>query len=191
MTNNIVITGPPSSGKSTIIKELSVNGYNTVPETASMNIERSKIGFDRSGTVPQKDGRIEDVVSTLKFQNSITTKQLIAESQNGIHDDSTLILDRSLIDNIAYRKYLDVPVGEKLKQVVQNRYDKVLFFEALELDESGARYEKSKSEQKEIEHILFDTYDEYDIDNDDMHTILECGVESRLEMVIDHIEDRL
>jgi len=184
MTNNIVITGPPSSGKSTIIKELSVNGYNTVPETAALNIDRVEIKLNENES-------IEDVVDTLNFQKSVTNKRLIAESLNGVHTNSTTILDRSLIDNIAYRRYLGVPVGQKLKQVVQNRYDKVLFFEPLSFEQSGATYENSETEQENIKLVLKTTYEQYESSYESMHSIPETGIEPRLEMVIDHIEDRL
>jgi len=184
MTNNIVITGPPSSGKSTIIKELSVHGYNTVPETAALNIDRVEIKLN-------EDESIEDVVDTLNFQKSVTNKRLIAESLNGVHTNSTTILDRSLIDNIAYRRYFGVPVGQKLKQVVQDRYDKVLFFEPLSFEQSGATYEDSEIEQENLKHALRSTYEHYESAYDEIHSIPETGIEPRLEMVIDHIEDKV
>jgi len=184
MTNNIVITGPPSSGKSTIINELSVHGYNTIPETAALNIDRMKIKLN-------EDESVQDVVDTLDFQTSITNKQLVAESLNGLHINSTTILDRSLIDNIAYRRYFGVPVGQKLKQVVQDRYDKVLFFEPLSFEQSGATYENSETEQENIKLVLKTTYEQYESSYESMHSIPETGIEPRLEMVIDHIEDKV
>ncbi len=176
MTNNIVLTGPPSAGKSTLMREISALGYQTVPETARMEIERMK--NSRSGM------KIQNESSKRYFQNRITQRRLAAESANGIDTDETVVLDRSLIDNIAYRKYLGVKTPQYLHDLAEGRYDTVVFLEGLPLEKDGIRFESEK-DQKAIGKKIRLTYEKYE---PEINFIPVNGIDTRLDDILPIIQ---
>lgn len=178
--NNIVITGPPCSGKSTIMRELSALGYQTVPEASRMIINRWQIESD-------DDECMSDVADKKWFQDMITRKRISSEISNGIGDDSMLILDRSLIDNIAYRNYLGVTTDEKLKRISQDRYGKILFLKGLPLEQDGVRYE-SEGDQEKLSHIIEQTYQNNGYNLPEENFIEVDTIEHRLQSIVERLE---
>ena len=176
MTNNIVLTGPPSAGKSTLMREISALGYQTVPETARMEIERMK--NSRSGM------KIKNESSKRYFQNRITQRRLAAESANGIDTDETVVLDRSLIDNIAYREYLGVTTPEYLYNLAEGRYDTVVFLEGLPLEKDGIRFD-SEEDQRKIGMKLEYMYQDYE---PEVNYIEVDSIDTRLDEIISVIQ---
>jgi predicted ATPase len=93
-----VITGGPCSGKTTVIKALQKKGYNVISETAKMLIEKESAGKNK----------IFPWTNPEAFQKRIFSIQLKKEKK--LLKQKIYFLDRSLIDNIAYRTYKKIKI---------------------------------------------------------------------------------
>lgn len=180
MSRNIVITGPPHSGKSTLIRELSGFGECVVPEAARQCIDRWKsnnVSVDKS---------VEDVMGTLWFQENISRKRLEIEDNNDIYNDKRLVLDRSFIDNLAYRRFYGLPeVTGCLYDFndLSNRYDDVVLLEAIPMQGSDCRKETTE-EQLEVGECIRETYSDYGFEIKSENVIGVDAVDNRLKEVL-------
>jgi len=125
-----VITGRPSSGKTTLIKRLSDLGYATVPETA-----RSIIDESLSNGISVEELRADE----RRFQESIVRRKLDVEANT--RRDRLTFFDRGLPDSIAFYKVYGLDPSE-VENVSRNRYRlKVFFLEQLPFEKDYARKE--------------------------------------------------
>lgn len=151
---NIVLTGGPSSGKTTILNALNEKfteyGYNViiVPETATELIN--------SGIKPFGD----NALSPIEFQKIVLKKQLnkemlAQEAANIMGSDKTIIVyDRGTLDGYAYvlENEWDMVLNSlSLSQRgLLSRYDGILYLEGAEKfftkENNKARYEKDAKE---------------------------------------------
>lgn len=105
----IVIIGPSGSGKTTIINALKNLGILTVDECATKLIDIF-LKYDTS-SLPW--------VNREKFQHAVETCQMMMYGNYGY-------FDRSIIDEVGYRKYYGMLIPEYLdKFCKENRYDSV------------------------------------------------------------------
>lgn len=179
--NNIVLTGPPCSGKTTVMHELSALGYTVVPETARMEIIARKVRHDQDTAVVDTD----EIVSAPDFQTEVIQRRLAAEARNGIDTGEIVICDRSLLDNIAYKRYFGERVPPYLRQLAEERYDHVLYLEGLPLEQDGIRHE-NPSERDKLANLLKEAYTESY--NDQLTTIAVADVEKRVKQIVSEIE---
>ncbi len=110
-----IITGPPGSGKSTLIKALENQGISCVKEVSrDIIIQEQEKGLEG---MPWKDiQRFTDLVF-------IETKHRLATQPK------SRFTDRSLIDNIAYLQHHNKTIPPSLKTFNYNQfYHKVVFF---------------------------------------------------------------
>lgn len=150
MSSINVITAGPSAGKSSTIRDLSANGYRTLPEAARILFDqRISEGIDPE-TVKQSDQfhkQVEKIDRRIEEQ-----LQTISE---------TVFLDRSLADNIAYRKHFgnDSPaVIDELRDETEDRYDNVFILERIDFEDDSVRTE-DEAEATQIHNQLVDVYE--------------------------------
>lgn len=147
-TNWYVITGGPSSGKTTTVNLLAGRGYKTTIEHARHYIDTQKI----SGKT------VEEIrANQLVFQRGVLEMQIAQE--NELASDETVFLDRALPDALAYYRFLNLPEDRELHQTLQaHLYKKVFILDPLPLVEDYARTENS-SDQKVIHGLLIEAYE--------------------------------
>lgn len=117
----IVLTGGPSSGKSSIIEELRRRGYYVVLESALYSIEYAN----------KTNDNIFPWTKFTEFQKRVINfqKQHELEIPEQI---KVAILDRCLVDTIAYYKHEGLPVpSEVIEDAKKAGYDKVLLIDML------------------------------------------------------------
>lgn len=150
MKNNwYVITGAPSSGKTTVLKELEKKGYKVYEEWARVYIDSE---MKQGKTL--KEIRNDEV----EFQNKIL--QLKIDFEKTLKPDSALFLDRGIPDSTAYMKLCNVSVDQKIAKAVKNcTYKKVFLMELLEYKPDYARTE-SQEEARILEGLLENAYKE-------------------------------
>ena len=146
-TNWYVITGGPSSGKSTVIRLLKDQGYQTTIELARHYIDLQRI-----------NGRsTEEIRSNQRqFQHKVLNMQIDLERR--LDPQELIFLDRGLPDELAYYQYFKLPPDEKLVEYLDHRlYKKIFIMDLLPLCEDYARTEDLAA-QKEIHQLIIDTY---------------------------------
>jgi len=146
-TNWCVITGGPSSGKSTVIRLLKDQGYETTVELARHYIDLQRM-----------NGRSTEEIraNQRQFQHKVLNLQIDLERR--LDPQELIFLDRGLPDELAYYQYFNLPPDEKLVEYLQHRlYKKVFIMDLLPLDKDYARTEDVEA-QKALHQLIIDTY---------------------------------
>jgi len=127
-----VITGGPSTGKTTLLAELSKRGYKTLPEAARHIIE-SNLAKGLSLQEIRADEK--------KFQEDVAL--LKAEVESTLQKDTPIFLDRGMHDTIAYLQHYGFAIEDWVQNLVKkSSYDKVFLLEPLgEYIQDNARTE--------------------------------------------------
>lgn len=146
-TNWCVITGGPSSGKTTVVQALQDLGYKTTIEAARHYIDLQRI-----------NGKSIDEVreNQRNFQHKILNLQIKIEKR--LDPSKLVFLDRALPDELAYYKYFNLEPDRKLMDSLNNfLYKKIFIMELLPLAKDYARTE-DKSAQIAIQKSIIDVY---------------------------------
>ena len=147
-TNWYVITGGPSSGKTTTVNLLKERGYITTFEHARHYLDTQRL----------KGKTIEDVRKQQReFQLGVLDMQIEQESQ--ISPEVLVFLDRAIPDALAYYRFLNLPEEEKLTEALRTVfYKKVFILDCLPLVKDYARTEDEEA-QKKIHALLIEVYE--------------------------------
>jgi len=123
-----VITGAPSSGKSTLIDQLANQGFQTVPETAHLYIERE---MAKGRTI---NGILKNRAA---LQRILIDMQLRIEHE--LHANDVTFLDRALPDCLAFNRFVGLNPNEMLLECFHYRYASVFILDPLPFQENGVR----------------------------------------------------
>lgn len=147
-TNWYVITGGPSSGKTTTVNLLRERGYKTTIEHARHYIDTERI----TGKT------VEEIrANQLLFQRGVFDMQIAEEGS--LSPDDTVFLDRAIPDARAYYRFLSLPEGQKLTDAIQAAsYKKVFILDPLPLAKDYARTE-DESAQLTLHRLLSEVYE--------------------------------
>lgn len=143
-----VITGGPSSGKTTTVELLKKRGYETTIEHARHYIDTQRV-----------TGRTTEEIraNQLTFQRGVLDMQI--EQEKLLSPQDTVFLDRALPDALAYYHFLNLPEDKNLEQALSDvSYKKVFILDPLPLTQDYARTE-DESSQKRIHALLTDVYE--------------------------------
>lgn len=138
----VVLTGGPSSGKTTLIKTLEERGYSVIHEVARKVIEKRKhIPLSKNEWIIR--------------QKLIYQEQLKGESNYS--GKEILFLDRGAPDIIAYSKYF---LGYIPFEIGQFNYHQIFQLERLPFVDDGLRVESGDKEAQIIHEKILSTYNE-------------------------------
>jgi predicted ATPase len=173
MTGRNVITAGPSAGKTSVIRELQARGYRTAPEAARIVIDQAV----SEGT------NVDELRSKRKF-HAMVERQDRRIMRNL---PESVFMDRSIIDNVAYRRFADNPVPDNLALDAESiEIENVFMLERIDYDEDYARTEDA-SDAQQIHELLRDVYREYG------HDIVEIPlkpVDERADHILECVSDR-
>jgi predicted ATPase len=144
MTWNVLTAGP-SAGKSSLIRELSARGYETRPEAARLVIDQAiSEGED-----------VAELKSREEFHEMVEARdqQIMANTPT----DETVFFDRSIIDNLAYRRLSDNFPAPKI-DFQQDRFDTVFLLERVEFQQDEARVDEDAEWAQKIHEELRAVY---------------------------------
>jgi predicted ATPase len=127
-TNWHVITGVPSSGKSTLIDQLADRGFQTVPEAGRQCVERE---LARGRTMDE----IRENMAALQI--AIKNRQL--EVEHGLPADDLLFLDGAVPGCLAWSRAYGLNPNEILAECFHHRYATVFILDPLPFHKNGAR----------------------------------------------------
>lgn len=147
-TNWYVITGGPSTGKTTIIDLLQKRGYNTTTEHARHYID----------TMHDEGHSVEEIRNNKrKFQLSVLDMQI--EQEASLNKEDIVFLDRAIPDAQAYYQFLKLDYDEKLIKVIKEvSYKKIFILDRLPFTKDYARTE-NEDDQKNIHQLIVDVYE--------------------------------
>jgi predicted ATPase len=146
-TNWYVITGGPSSGKTTVVNELRKRGYKTMVEDARHYIDLQRAEGKSLGEI-KKNRRI--------FQRKVLELQIAQE--RSLSPSDIVFLDRAIPDTRAYCQFLDLPEDDELEKLIRSVfYRKIFILDLLPLVEDYARRE-DEAAQKAIHELLIGVY---------------------------------
>ena len=147
-TNWYVVTGGPSSGKTTTVNILKERGYKTTIEHARHYLDTQRINGKTVEEVRQNQ---------IEFQLGVIEMQI--EQENALEPNDVVFLDRAIPDSLAYSRFLNLPPDkillEALTKVV---YKKVFILDRLPLIRDYARTE-DEAAQKQIHELLTEVYE--------------------------------
>ncbi len=146
-TNWHVITGGPSTGKTTVINLLTERGYKTTIEHARHYIDTMKVG-----------GRtVEEIrANERKFQLGVLNMQIEQEAE--LSPDETVFLDRAIPDAMAYYQFLNLGYDKELLTAIEQVSSaKIFILDRLPLVKDYARTEDERG-QKAIHNLIIDVY---------------------------------
>lgn len=147
-TEWVVITGGPSSGKTTTVNHLKSLGYHSSPEAARTLIDMG-IG---SGLTIQEVRRDDE-----KFNQSILNIQLALE--NILLPEKLCFHDRGVPDSLAYIRLAGTDELYAQEAALKRKYHAVFLLDLLPFEKDYARTEDEQLAQY-IDKLLYRTYRE-------------------------------
>ena len=173
MNNWYVLTGAPSSGKTSVLLALEKKGYKVVHEAAREIIDQGL----RTGKTLKQIRRNED-----EFQ--INVFQLKIENEKNLSSKNLIFFDRAIPDTLAYNKLLNEANTKQLMEAVKNcSYKKVFMFEQLEYEKDYARTE-SKEEADKLQEYLKECYTELGIE---IITVPKMSIQKRTSFILGNL----
>lgn len=149
-TNWYVLTGGPSSGKTTTVNLLSERGYKTTIEHARHYLDTQR-SFGKTVDEVRNNKR--------KFQLGVLDMQI--EQEASISPEEIVFLDRAIPDALAYYRFLNLEEDEKMLQALQKVYYKKIFIlDCLPLVKDYARKE-DETAQKQIHQLITEVYNSF------------------------------
>lgn len=172
-TNWHVITGPPSSGKTTLINQLTRLGFCTSPEIAREYIEG----------LLAKNFTIESIRHDAeKMQRNILA--LILKRERHLSAEQLIFFDRGSADSLGYFKYYHLNADHVVRVCQHTRYKKIFYCHPLPMIQDAVRTEDELMAQK-IGECIYEAYAELN------YKIIELpavSVTKRLQLMLQHIE---
>ncbi|MFH0987324.1 MAG: ATP-binding protein [Patescibacteria group bacterium] len=171
--NWYVVTGGPSSGKTTVLKELERRGYIIFPEAARLLIDE-EMGEGKT---------LEEIRSNeAEFQKRVLKKKL--EIEKKAPRDKIIFFDRAIPDSIAYYQLCGLKAADALKFCKKGRYKKVFLFEQLSFIRDYARNENDRTVKK-LNRLLEESYKRL---NYKIIRVPVASVDKRVKRILEEIE---
>lgn len=150
-SNWYVITGGPSTGKTTLLDELEKHGFTVVPEAARTLIDRAIQSGQTVETLRKDEQKFQEDVAQLKF-----------EIEQNLDPTTPTFFDRGMQDTLAYLEQNNLPTKPWIYDYMRrSSYEKVFILESLgTFEEDYARTETSQF-TIEIHQKLIDAYSTY------------------------------
>ena len=172
-TNWYVVTGAPSSGKTTLVRELERLGYRVVREVARDYIEAQ-----------MREGRTLEEVRADKrsFESYILNAKVALEAT--LPKDELILFDRAIPDSIAYFEAAGLDKTEAVEKSPRNQYRKIFLLDRLPYKTDHARIEDKETAEK-LDKSLEQSYRMLGYD---VVRIGVMSVQERLKIVLMEIE---
>ncbi len=171
--NWYVITGGPSSGKTTVINELSKSGYIVIPETARVLINKEV----------SKGKTVEEIrKNEAEFQRKVLEMKI--EIENNLPKDKIIFFDRAIPDSIAYYQICGIDPKEIMELCQKRKYRKIFFLEPLPFEKDCARTE-DKQTVNNLNELLKECYENlgYEVIN-----ILVMSIKERVKKILAEVK---
>jgi predicted ATPase len=136
-TNWCVITGAPSSGKTSVINELAVRGYETEPEVARELMNLCLKRGQKIEEVREKKDWLQSQILRLKMERERQHKP-----------EHLVFLDRGIPDSITYYRIAGLDLAPVKKAARQFHYRAIFIFDRLPIVRDDVRTESEEIAQQ-------------------------------------------
>lgn len=168
-----VITGGPSSGKTTVLRELEKLGYIIYSEAARVFIDKEMKGGKSLEEIRRNEAEFQRKVLKIKIK-----------IEKSAPKNKIVFFDRAIPDSIAYYQVVGLDSSEVLKFCQKGRYRKIFLFEQLPFDQDYARIEDGKTIKK-LNKLLKESYENLGYE---VIEIPAMPVEERLKKILSEIK---
>lgn len=170
-----VLTGGPSSGKSTLIDELRKRGFPIVNETARAHAEKKLKNSVPIGEIRKDEKAFQEAV--------FREKEIIHDA---LSQDVVTFFDRGYHDTIAYLKHFGHEIANFISDTSDNfNYSKIFLLEMLPYVNDEARIEDEETAQG-IHKALKEAYEK---SNHQIINVPVMPVEERADFVLQHLDE--
>jgi predicted ATPase len=173
VTNWHVITGAPSSGKTTLINQLAQRGYAVAPEIARDYIEGLLANNLTLEDIQKNNKQLQRgiLASALKRERRLLASQL-------------MFFDRGTADSLGYFAYYQLETQHIVQACQRLRYKKNFYCHQLPVVPDEIRVEDNTIANKIGEHI----YQAYDHLGYQLIELPAVSVEERIKLIEPHID---
>ena len=173
-TNWYVITGAPSSGKTTLIDQLAQLGYVIAPEVARDYIE-GLLSHNLS---------LEDI----KKNNTPLQRGILAlalKRERHLRPQDPIFFDRGTADSLGYFTYYQLETRTITQACQHLRYKKIFYCHQLPVEHDEIRVEDNVIAQQIGEHI----YKAYNSLGYELIELPAVSVEERMKLIVPHLDE--
>lgn len=146
-TEWVVITGAPSSGKTSVVNVLKSRGYTVQDEVARTYLEDCMAAGKSMSDIRADGGKI--------LQQAILDVKTAREAE--LDPAEVVFLDRGLPDSMAYFRLAGLDVEAAVQASRKYRYDAVFLFDRLPVVQDGVRVE-DEAVAAHIDEMLMQDY---------------------------------
>ncbi|TAL64783.1 MAG: ATPase [Legionella sp.] len=165
-----VITGAPSSGKTTLINHLAGRGYKISPEVARDCIEHELLAHHHNFA------EIEQSILQQTIANEMSDRETL------LPHSEIIFFDRGLPDSLAYYRFHQLDPQSVRKACETIRYLKVFFCHGLPLAQDPIRIEDER-EAKTIGEYIYQSYADLGYELIELPAL---SVEERLKIILEN-----
>lgn len=171
-TNWYVITGAPSSGKTTLINQLASAGYTIAPEVARDYIKG----------LLESNHTLDDIIhDNLQLQREILAIALKRERR--LQANQLIFFDRGTPDSLGYFRYYNIDAEHVIHTCQRIRYKKLFYCQQLPLEYDSVRVEDNLSARK-IGELIYDAYRNLGYELIELPAI---PVQQRIDIILSHL----
>jgi predicted ATPase len=168
-----VITGSPSSGKTTILNSLAKMGCQTVPEAARVLIDEET-----------KKGKTLEEIRKNEIEFQIKVLEIKIETEKKLDKNKITFFDRGIPDTIAYFQLYGFNTEEVIKLCKELKYRKIFLLEQLPFVKDYARIEDNEKANK-LQILLRKAYADLGYEIIDVPVM---PVEDRMKMILSNVD---
>jgi predicted ATPase len=172
--NWYVITGGPSTGKTSLIDELQKRGYKTIPEAARKVIDEAMAKGISMAELRADESRFQDDI--VRFKATVESSQ---------DPNELTFLDRGMQDSLAYLRYYGFPEESWHMDLMNSaRYRKVFLLEPLPTFEQDYARIEDEDFTKRIHGLFLEAYTQYGMKP---VVLPPVSIDDRVTIILSHV----